>query len=141
MQYTYACHQDQEISICLRLFEESLADPLEAVPAVDEDESADVLVEGEYHPHRYKTPSEGNTEDVASYDLYAPHHDDAEDDREVDVSGASEGIHTKEIQGAAILQQDFDPEDGCACCYDPLIGCKHRKDGLSEDCCDERKCH
>ena len=40
------------------LFQEAFADPLEAVPAVDEDEAADVLVEGEDQPHCDKVPAE-----------------------------------------------------------------------------------
>ena len=71
------------------LFQEAFADPFEAVPAAEEDEAADVLVEGEDGPHRDESPAEGDAEDIASYDLYAPHHNDAYEDREIDVAGAA----------------------------------------------------
>ena len=103
------------------LFQEAFADPLEAVPAVDEDEAADVLVEGEDQPHCDKAPSECDTENIASDHLYAPHHDDSEDDREVDVTGASEGIYAEEIERTAILQEHLDPKDDGTCRYDPRI--------------------
>ena len=103
------------------LFQEAFADPLEAVPAVDEDEAADVLVEGEDQPHCDKAPSECDTENIASDHLYAPHHDDSEDDREVDVSCTSEGIHSEEIECTSILQKHLDPKDYRTCRYDPWI--------------------
>ena len=125
MQYTYACHQDQEISICLRLFQESLADPLETVPAADEDEAADVLVEGEYGPHGDEAPAEGDAQDVASYDLYAPHDDDSEDNREVDVTCASEGVHAEEIERTTVLEEYLYPEYRCSGRYDPWVRSEH----------------
>ena len=92
---------------------------------MDEDKTADVLVEGEYRPHGDESPSERDAEEVASDHLYAPHHDDAEDYREVDVSGASEGVHSEEVERAAMLEQDFYPEYRRTCRYDPRVGCKH----------------
>jgi hypothetical protein len=43
-----------------RLFHKALSYPFEAVPAVEEDEASDVLVEGEDGPHGDETPSEGD---------------------------------------------------------------------------------
>ena len=91
------------------LFHKSFSDPFEAVPAVDEDEAADVLVEGEDGPHGHETPAETYAEYIASDHLYAPHDDDSENYREVDVTGASEGVHAEEIEGTAVFKQDFDP--------------------------------
>lgn len=42
------------------LFHKALSYPFEAVPAVEEDEASDVLVEGEDGPHGDETPSEGD---------------------------------------------------------------------------------
>lgn len=114
------------------LFHKALSYPFEAVPAVEEDEASDVLVEGEDGPHGDETPSEGDAEDVASDHLYAPHHDDAEDYREVDVTCASESIHAEEIEGTAILEEYFHPQNSGSGRYDPWIRSKHRKNGLSE---------
>ena len=91
------------------LFQEAFADPFEAVPAADEDKAADVLVEGEDGPHRYKSPAERNSEQVASYHLYAPHDYDSENHREIDVSGASERVYSEEIQGTAVFKEDLYP--------------------------------
>ena len=103
------------------LFQEALADPFEAVPAADEDEAADVFVEGEDEPHRHEAPAQRDAEKVTSDHLYAPHHDDSEDDREVDVTGTSEGIYAEEIERTAILQEYLDPKDHRTCGYDPWI--------------------
>ena len=46
------------------LFQKALADPFETVPAADEDEAADVFVEGEDEPHRHKTPAQRDAEKV-----------------------------------------------------------------------------
>ena len=89
--------------------EEAFADPFEAVPAADEDEAADVLVEGEYGPHGDEAPAEGDAQDVASDDLYAPHDDDSEDNREIDVSCASEGVYAEEVQGTSVFKEHFYP--------------------------------
>ena len=93
------------------LFQEAFTDPFEAVPAVDENVSSDVLVEGEDQPHCDKAPAEGDTEKIASDNLYAPHYDNSQDNREVDVSCAPEGVYAKEIERAAILQEHLDPKD------------------------------
>ena len=85
------------------------ADPLEAVPAVDEDQAADVLVEGEDRPHRDEAPAKRDSEEVASDHLYRPHHDDAYDYREIDVAGASQRVDSEEVEGSAVFQQDFYP--------------------------------
>ena len=103
------------------LFQESLADPFEAVPAVDEDEAADVFVEGEYCPHGDEAPAEGDAKDVAADNLYAPHDDDSEDHREIDVTCTSEGIHAEEVEGAAVLEEYLHPEDCGSGRYDPWI--------------------
>ena len=89
--------------------EEAFADPFEAVPAADEDEAADVLVEGEYGPHGDEAPSERDAEDVASHYLYSPHHDDAYDHREIDVAGTSEGVYAEEVQGTSVFKEHFYP--------------------------------
>ena len=114
------------------LFHKALSYPFEAVPAAEEDEASDVLVEGEDGPHGDETPSEGDAEDVASDHLYAPHHDDSEDYREVDVTCASKGIHAEEVEGASVFEEDLHPEDSGSGRYDPWIRSKHRKNGLSE---------
>ena len=44
-----------------RLLQESFADPFQTVPAVHEDETTDVFVEGENHPHSYESPAESYT--------------------------------------------------------------------------------
>ena len=50
------------------LFQKSLSDPSEAVPAAEEYEAADVLVEGEDGPHGNESPSEADAEDVTAED-------------------------------------------------------------------------
>ena len=69
---------------------EAFSYPFEAVPAAEEDQSADVFVEGENRPHRDKSPAEGYSQDKAAHYLHSPHHDDSDYDREIDVTGASE---------------------------------------------------
>ena len=49
-----------DVRLATDLFQKSFSDPSEAVPAVEEDEAADVLVEGEDGPHGDETPSEGD---------------------------------------------------------------------------------
>ena len=95
--------------INLSASDETLSHPFETVPAADEDEAADVLVEGEDGPHCDESPSERNAEEIASDHLHAPHHDDTDDDREIDVAGAAQSIHSEEIQGSAVLKQHLDP--------------------------------
>ena len=107
---------------------------------MDEDETADVLVEGEDCPHGDEAPSEGDAEDVASDYLYTPHHDDAEDYREVDVTSASEGVHTEEVEGAAVLKENLYPENRGSGRYDPWVRCEHGQDGFSEYSNQEREC-
>ena len=92
------------------LFQEALADPFEAVPAADEDEAADVFIEGEDEPHRYEAPAQRDAEKVTSDHLYAPHDDDAKDYREIDVSCASEGIYAKEIECSSVFKEYLYPE-------------------------------
>ena len=79
-----------------RLFHKALSYPSEAVPAAEEDEAADVLVEGEDCPHGHETPAQADAEDVASDYLYSPHHYDADKYREIYVAGASQCIYTEE---------------------------------------------
>ena len=110
------------------LFQEPLSDPSEAVPAAEEDEASDVFVEGEDRPHGYQAPAEGDAEDVASDDLNAPHDDDSDDNREIDVTCASKGVHAEEVEGTAVFKQDLHPEDRCSGRYDPWIRGEHRKD-------------
>ena len=59
---------------------------------MDEDKTADVFVKSEDCPHGDESPSQRDTEEVASDHLYAPHHDYSEDYREIDVAGASETV-------------------------------------------------
>ena len=95
----------------LPIFKETFSDPFETVPAADEDQATDVLVEGEDGPHCDETPAEGDAKDIASYDLYAPHHDDAYEDREIDVTGTAEGIDSEEIERTSVFKQHLDPKD------------------------------
>ena len=67
------------------LSRKTFTDPLEGVPAAQEDEAADVFVKGEDCPHGDDAPSEGDAEDVASDHLDAPHNHDSNENREVDV--------------------------------------------------------
>ena len=115
------------------LLQETFADPFEAVPAAEEYEAADVLVEGEDEPHRYEAPAEGDSENVASDHLYAPHDDDAYDYREIDVSSTSEGVDAEEVECTSVFEEDLNPEDRRTCRNDPWIGCEHGQNGLSED--------
>ena len=91
-----------------RLFHKALSYPSEAVPAAEEDKAADVLVEGEDGPHGHEAPAQADAEDIAYDDLHSPHHDDADKYREIYIAGASEGVHTEEIEGAAVFKQYFD---------------------------------
>ena len=76
---------------------------------MDEDEAADVFVEGEDGPHGHEAPAETDAEYIASDHLHAPHDYDSENDREIYVTGASEGVHAEEIEGTAVFKQDFYP--------------------------------
>ena len=109
------------MELCSRLFQKCLADPFEAVPAADEDEASDVLIEGEDCPHGDESPTESDSEDVASDHLYAPHHDDSDNYREIDVACASEGIHTEEVEGTAVFKQYLHPEYHGSSRYDPRV--------------------
>ena len=91
------------------LFKELLPNPFEAAPAVHEDKAADVFVESEDYPHCYESPAKCNTEDIAADYLYSPHHDDSQDDREIDVSGTSECIYAEEVEGTTMFKYDFHP--------------------------------
>ena len=107
------------------LFQEPLSDPFEAVPAAEEDEASDVFVEGEDRPHGYQAPAEGDAEDVASDDLNAPHDDDSDDNREIDVTCASEGVHAEEIERTTVLEEYLYPEYRCSGRYDPWVRSEH----------------
>lgn len=63
--------------------------PFETVPTVHEDEAADILVEGKDGPHGNQSPTHADTQHVAAYYLYRPHHADAHVDGEVDVARAA----------------------------------------------------
>ena len=49
-----------DVRLATDLFQKSFSNPFEAVPAAEEDEASDVLVEGEDGPHGDETPSEGD---------------------------------------------------------------------------------
>ena len=91
-----------DVRLATDLFKEPFPDPSEAVPAAEEDEAADVLVEGKYGPHGHETPAQADAEDIASDHLYSPHYDDSDEYREIYIPGASEGIHA-EVRGLVLL--------------------------------------
>ena len=74
-----------------------------------EDETTDVFVESEDHPHCYESPAKGTTEEIAADYLYTPHHDDSQDDREIDVSCTSECVYAEEVEGTAMFKSYFHP--------------------------------
>lgn len=92
--------------------------PLEAVPAVYEDNSADVFVEEECDPHTDETPAEHDAEEVAEADTDGPLDDDADDEREIDVACSTEGIGGIDVDALARLKKNIDPEDCASQCND-----------------------
>ena len=117
----------------MNLLQESFSHPLETVPTVDEDEAADVLVEGKDGPHGDETPTHANAEHIAADDLHRPHHDDAYVHGEIDVTGAAEGIYAEEIECTSVFKQHLYPKDGCAGGDNPRVGGQQREYLLAEE--------
>ena len=114
--------------------------PLEAVPAVYEDNSADVFVEEKCDPHTDEPPAEHDAEEVAEADTDGPLDDDADDEREIDVARSSEGIGGIDVDALARLKKNIDPEDCASQCNDLWVAGEYLKYVFARQCAYHREC-
>ena len=93
----------------LPVLHKTFAGPFEAVPAAQEDQAADVFVEGEDSPHGNETPSEGDAKHVAFDRCLFGYFSEfffvlTDNKRVVDISSIMSAFHLSVKQ---VLLQDF----------------------------------
>ena len=81
---------------------QSLRAPLARTPAAQEDDAADVLVEGEGDPHAYQSEAEGDADDIAQPDGDGP----VEDDGDGSAGGSGDGGALDAQLGTAQTAED-----------------------------------
>ena len=111
--------------------DKSLAAPFARAPATEENDTADVLIEGEAYPHAYKAIAEGNADDIAQTDGNAPLEDNAHDEGIDGVACSTKRTASEDVRRAAYLKEHIDHKHPNAHLDDFLVVGKSTEDARS----------
>lgn len=109
---------------------ETFVYPFHAIPAADENEAADILVQQEGYPHAADTPAEGEAEKVSHTYSYTPLHHQPYVEGVVDISCRTKGVGGEDVDGAAYFEEYIYDKDGGTHTYDVGVGREPAKDGM-----------
>ena len=112
-------------------FDKSLDFPLPRPPTAHEDDAADVLVEGEAHPHAYESEAERDTDDITQAYGDAPLEDNAHHEGVDRITGGAQGAASENIGRTSHLKEDVDHEHPYSHCNDFSIVGEGTKDAPS----------
>lgn len=110
--------------------DEAFVYPFHAIPAADENEAADILVQQEGYPHAADTPAEGKAEKVSHTYSYTPLHHQPYVEGVVDISCRTKGVGGEDVDGAAYFEEYIYDKDGGTHTYDVGVGREPAKDGM-----------
>ncbi len=88
---------------------------------MQEDDAADVFIEGEANPHAHETEAKGYADDVTHADSHAPLEDDADDEGVDSIACGPQRAAGEDIGRAAYLKENIDEQNPDTHCDDFCI--------------------
>ena len=107
--------------------------PFHAIPATYKDSPPYILVQQESNPHTANSPFQRNAEYISQAYGDAPLNYQADIERIGDISGSTQGVCCKDIDGTSDFENDINDENGSPQPDNLLIGSQPMENGVSED--------